>query len=394
MVQSSIKKKLTIIHSTSIWLPQTMTWLYNQVRSLPEEIESHIVCEVTQNIDQFSLPNIHCLSNAGKWRYYWDYMMRKFHLRRHLGFQVYIAKQKHADIVHSHFGNQGWLDLGVAKKAGLKHIVTFYGLDVNYLPQLDSRWYERYSELFKQVDRVLCEGPYMAQCVFDLGCPEQKVRVHHLGVNVDEIPFRPRVFSPGEHLRILIAALFREKKGIPYALEALGRLQHEIPIEITLIGDASREPRSQAEKQKILATIEKYKLKDKIRMLGYQPHTILLEEAYRHHVFLSPSVTTSDGDTEGGAPVTIIEMLATGMPVVSTKHCDIPGIIKHGITGLLAEERDVDGLVRHLKWLIDHPEQWHDMVRAGRMHVEAEFNARVQGERLAAIYKELIVEKL
>lgn len=284
--------------------------------------------------------------------------------------------------------------MGVAKKAGLKHIVTFYGLDVNYLPKLNHRWYERYNAMFKQVDRILCEGPYMAQCVIDLGCPEQKVRVHHLGINVDEIlfrprMFRPRMFRPGGPLRVLIASSFREKKGIPYGIEALGRLQHDIPVEITLIGDASSEPRSQAEKQKILATIEKYKLRDKIRMLGYQPHTVLFEEAYNHHVFLSPSVTASDGDTEGGAPVTIIEMLATGMPVVSTKHCDIPGIIKHGITGLLAEERDVDGLVRHLKWLIDHPEQWHDMAESGRRHVEAEFNARVQGERLAAIYKEL-----
>ena len=111
-------------------------------------------------------------------------------------------------------------------------------------------------------------------------------------------------------LRVLIAGSFREKKGIPYALEALGRLQQEIPLEITIIGDASE--RGEAEKLQILDTIKTHNLWPKTRMLGYQPHAILLEEAYRHHIFLSPSVTASDGDTEGGLPVSIIEMAATG----------------------------------------------------------------------------------
>ncbi len=70
--------------------------------------------------------------------------------------------------------------------------------------------------------------------------------------------------------------------------------------------------------------------------MGYQPHSTLFAEAYRHHIFLSPSVTASTGDTEGGAPVSLIEMAATGMLIVSTTHCDIPEVIKHGVTGLLA----------------------------------------------------------
>ncbi len=52
----------------------------------------------------------------------------------------------------------------------------------------------------------------------------------------------------------------------------------------------------------------------------------------RHHLFLSPSVTAPDGDSEGGAPVSIIEAAATGMPVVSTTHCDIPQAVDDGVT--------------------------------------------------------------
>jgi colanic acid/amylovoran biosynthesis glycosyltransferase len=82
-------------------------------------------------------------------------------------------------------------------------------------------------------------------------------------------------------------------------------------------------------------------------------------------------------------------MSASGMMIVSTTHCDIPGVILDGTTGLLAPERDTDALVAHLRWLIANRDRWHDMQTAGRRHIEAEFNAEVQGQRLGAIYKEL-----
>lgn len=268
---------LTVVHSFPIWLDQTMTWLYNQVYYLPNEVESHIVCETTENLAQFWLPNIHSLAEAPCWRYYWDLGLRKLRIRRHIGFLVEQTKLYHAQVLHSHFGNIGWANLEAVKQAGLKHVVTFYGLDVNYLPKQDPSWHNRYQSLFAQIDCVLCEGTHMAKCVIALGCQEDKVRVHHLGVRVNEIAFKPRVWSSGEPLRVLIAASFREKKGIPYALEALGRIQHDVPLEITIIGDASTEARSQAEKQKILVTIEKYNHQSKVRLLGYQSHSVLFK---------------------------------------------------------------------------------------------------------------------
>ena len=382
---------MKVVHSFPIWLPQTQTWMYNQVRYLPGWVENHIVCEATENLDQFWLPNIHNLSEAPQWRYYWDLWLRKLGVRNHLGYLVKQAKTFHAQILHSHFGNVGWGDIKAAKRAKLKHIVTFYGFDINYLVRSDLLWCGRYQDLFKYVDRILCEGPHMASCIEALGCPKEKIQVHHLGIGLDEIEFKPRVWNHGEHLRILIASSFQEKKGIPYALEALGRIQHDFRLEITIIGDAKNETRSQIEKNKILDLIKRYNLKEKTRMLGYQPVSRLFEEAYKHHIFLSPSVTAEDGDTEGGVPVSIIEMAATGMPVISTIHCDIPEVIHDRETGLLVQERDVEGLVASLRWLIEHEDQWFAMTERGRKHIEAEYNGKKQGERLANIYKKLVV---
>jgi colanic acid/amylovoran biosynthesis glycosyltransferase len=290
--------------------------------------------------------------------------------------------------MHSHFGNIGWADQGAVEKLGIRHVTTFYGLDVNRLPVSDARWRARYVELFGSVDRVLCEGPHMARCLLDLGCPEEKITVQHLGVNLSEIDFAPRNWAPGEPLRVLIAATFREKKGIPYAIEALGALRNEVDLEITIIGDATTEARSLEEKGRILETLAQCGLQERTRLLGFRPHRELLEQAYRHHIFLSPSVTASDGDTEGGAPVTIIELAASGMPIVSTRHCDIPNVLPKEMP--LAEERDVDGLVRILRSWIGSAGGWEPQLLEARRHVERNFDSRIQGQRLGEIYSQTI----
>lgn len=378
-----------VIHSFPTWLPQTQTWMYHQVRYLPETIENHVLCETTENLEQFWLPNIHSLSEAPRCRYYTDKILRKLAVRRHFGFDVQIQKNCNADILHSHFGNIGWRNIPAVQRAQTKHMVTFYGWDVNHLPRIDPKWYNRYGALFENVECVLCEGRHMAGCVVKLGCPEEKVTVHHLGVPVDDIAYRPRKWDGDEPFRVLIAASFREKKGIPCAFEALGEIQHHVPLEVTVVGDANNELRSQREKRKILAVIEKYHLQSKVRLRGYQPYSILMKEAYRHHVFLSPSITADDGDTEGGAPVTLIEMAASGMPIVSTKHCDIPEVIKDGVSGLLVEERDTGGLVRQLLWLIRNPDCWKDMLDAGRKHIESEYDVHKQCLKLSRMYQNI-----
>jgi colanic acid/amylovoran biosynthesis glycosyltransferase len=227
----------------------------------------------------------------------------------------------------------------------------------------------------------------MAKCIINLGCSPDKVKVQHLGINLQHIKFKPRYWQPGEPLKVLIAASFREKKGIPYAIEALMLLTKEVSVELTIIGDAGPSPKEQREKQNILGTIVRANFFNNVRLLGYQSHETLFHEAYQHHIFISPSVTASDGDTEGGAPVTLIEMAASGMPIVSTRHCDIPEIIQHGMTGLLADERDVKGLADQLNWLIEHTDKWNEMLVNARQHVESEYDLHKQGTKLRDWYK-------
>jgi colanic acid/amylovoran biosynthesis glycosyltransferase len=381
---------ITVLHSMPTWLPQTMTWLYNQIVAMPATIENHIVCKTTANLDQFPAPHLHLATAAPPLQQWWDKGLRRLQLRDYFGYTVAVAQRTRAQVLHSHFGHRAWENLGTARRAHLKHVVTFYGYDVNQLPQEAPIWRTRYAHLFAAADQFLCEGPFMAAALVNLGCPPAKVRVHHLGVMVDEIAYRPRLWQPGTPLKVLIVATFTEKKGIPDALAALGQLHRETPLQVTIIGDATDHPLLQAEKTRILRTIAEAGLTDVVTLRGFQPYSTVLDAAYDHHLFLSPSVTAANGDTEGGAPVTLIDMAATGMPIVSTRHCDIPEVVLPDKTGWLAAEHDVAGLVEQLRWLVNHPTGWRPFLDAGRRRIEDEFNAVTQGQRLSEIYRMIL----
>jgi colanic acid/amylovoran biosynthesis glycosyltransferase len=365
--------------------------MHSQVHELQNlGVDVHVACEKTLNLDQFMVKNLHVLANESIWNQLWDRSIRRMRLRNHLAYTSRIGREIGADIIHSHFGNIGWANIEAAEVIGARHVVTFYGQDVNQLPTTHPIWRHRYRRLFQRADLFLCEGSHMANSLVHLGCPMSKIRVQHLGVDIDGIPFRPRIWRPGEPLRILIAASFREKKGIPYALEAIGMLDSSLEIELTIIGDAGSQKKCQLEKAKILKALSTAKLQDRTRFLGYQSHKILMREAYNNHLFIQPSLTASDGDTEGGAPVSIIEMMATGMPIVSTWHCDIPEVVGEAYRPFLAQERDAHGLSIGISELLGRWREWCDMTEMARKHVEKEYHRLRQAERLMDHYRQIV----
>lgn len=387
-----MSSKLRVLHSLPTWLPNTSPWLYNQVRFLPRDrIDPTIVAGQRGAEGVFSLGIESYLEDQFRLRQLTERALRNFGMVRQYPFFHQIARKLRPHILHSHWGDHGWRDAGIARGLNIPHVVTFYGKDVGYLPKQDPAWRARYREMFDNAALVTCEGPFMAERIIELGCPRSKVHTQRLGVVVKDIHFETRKRAEGAPLRILMAASFREKKGLPYALDAIGLARDAIgPVEVTIIGDASADPRSLPEKQAILASIEQHNLRPNVTMLGYQPYQRLMEEAYRHHIFMSPSVTARDGDTEGGAPIALIDMAATGILILSSTHCDIPQSIVHDETGLLAPERDSAALAALLRRLVAEPDIWDRLSKAGRHRVETMFDAETQSRALAERYEGLV----
>ncbi|MFB6372327.1 MAG: glycosyltransferase, partial [Bradymonadaceae bacterium] len=184
---------LGVLQSCHTWLPTTQHWLATQVFSLPDSIRTAIACRDAQNLDQFHHARLHVRDERefGPRPISWaldqlqslepaGYVLREWGRRRWADFRAELADREGAEVIHSHFGNTGWLDRPVARRADLAHVVSCYGFDISYLPRDKPHWRDRLQTLFQDVDRVLCEGPHFADQIAEFGCPRDKIEVHHL----------------------------------------------------------------------------------------------------------------------------------------------------------------------------------------------------------------------
>jgi len=268
-----------------------------------------------------------------------------------------------ARVLHAHFGSTGVRALDTRRRTGLPLITTFYGRDLSADARTDE-WREGTRQLFEEGDRFLVEGPYMRERLVETGCPTEKAHVQRIAIEIGRYPFRLRPpKAPSDPVHIFFCASFREKKGLAFALEAVARAHEEFPeIEFRIGGDGEL-------RDTVETDLERLRMRPWTRTLGFLSHSRMLDEMNRADLFIQPSVTAADGDSEGGAPTTILEAQACGLPVVASEHADIPNVVVPDRSALLAPERDVDALLDHLRSLLKEQDRWAAMGIAGREHV-------------------------
>lgn len=131
-------------------------------------------------------------------------------------------------------------------------------------------------------------------------------------------------------------------------------------------------------------------MEERVLLLGALPYHAYGEEADKAHILLAPSVTAANGDSEGGAPTVLLEMQARGLPILSTRHADIPEVVVDNVSGYLVPERDIEALSAKLVHLLAHPEQWDGIGEAGRAHVERQHDIVRLARELEGKYDALI----
>jgi len=125
-------------------------------------------------------------------------------------------------------------------------------------------------------------------------------------------------------------------------------------------------------------------LSDFVHLLGRRTHDEVIKLYQSAHIYVQHSVTAPDGDEEG-LPVSITEALAAGLPVVSTRHSGIPEAVVDGISGVLVDEKDIQGMADAMVALARNPAQWDRFGKAGRKLLETEFSVSVVQDKLKAL---------
>ena len=285
----------------------------------------------------------------------------------------------HFDIVQCHFGALG-LKAALLRDVGAmkgKIVTAFHGEDITNYPRRFPG--SIYAPLFAQGDLFLPISARWNDQLVALGCAADRIRVHRMGVDL-------RLFAPRENrvanptTRLLSVARLVEKKGIADAIRAVARVRS--PVEYIVVGDGPLRP-------DLEALVRTCNVGDRVRFTGPLPRTKVAELLASSDVLLAPSVTAADGDIEG-MPVSIMEAMAVGIPVVSTRHSAIDELVTDGVSGYLVPEHAVAALADRIDELAASPARRIEMGAMGREAIVREFDAAKLTDRLESLYESLL----
>ena len=283
------------------------------------------------------------------------------------------------DIIHCHFGPQGQL-AALLKDTGVitgKLITTFHGYDITV--HVEKKGMNVYEHLFKNGDMFMPISDRWREKLILLGCDEDKIVLHRMGVDTKKFFFTPRKLKECGTVPLLTVARLVEKKGVEYGIQAVAKSLRTYPnIQYKIAGDGPL-------LNELRQLIKKLGVEDNIKLVGWKTQEEILGMMEEANILVTPSVTSSDGDQEG-IPVVLMEALAQGLLVLSTQHSGIPELISDNKFGFLVPERDVDALSEKLNHLIENHTQWAEMGKSGRQHIENEFNVSLLNKLLEEHY--------
>lgn len=268
------------------------------------------------------------------------------------------------DHVHNHIGDQsGTVTMLAARLAGIGYSITFHGWPVFF----DAK-YSRIKEKvlgarFTRSISYFCRSQLM---MFSGSDDSNAFKVVHCGLSIEKYGYRP----PDEQIKQLFcAARLSPEKGFSFLFHALKLLLddgHE--LELRLAGDGPSKAQL-----KILA--DKLGISDRIHFLGYLGEEEIIRELQAADLFILPSFVE-------GLPVSAMEAMAIGVPVIATNIAGTSELIEDGKTGLLVRPSDSKALADAI---IEMMENYSFRVRAaelGRKKVIDEFDIEKETAKL------------
>lgn len=208
----------------------------------------------------------------------------------------------------------------------------------------------------------------------DPGIP---IHVIHHGTDLER--FHPDRRQPERGLIVSVGRLV-PKKGFPYLLRALDLLVRAgCDVRCELYGGGER-------RGELEAMADALGLGDRLTFHGARPLDEIAAAYARATLFVLAPVVLADGDRDG-IPNVLVEAMASGAPVVSTRISGIPELIEDGIDGMLVEPEDPEALATAMRRLLDDGELAARLAASGRRKVERDFdlvaNSRLVSQLLA-----------
>jgi glycosyltransferase involved in cell wall biosynthesis len=166
-----------------------------------------------------------------------------------------------------------------------------------------------------------------------------------------------------------------EKKGLPLLIEASALLRDRgVDLRVWIVGKGRARPQLEA-------LIRGLKLKGVVELVGPQNQGEVRERYRAAHLYVLPCVVGADGNRDG-LPVSIVEALACGLPVISTPVTGIPEAVRHRENGLLVPPGDPRALAAAIEELHRDPLLYARLRENARPSVAASFDLRETAREL------------
>lgn len=383
----------TVAHVARAFLAPTETFIGNQIATL-ERYRPVVLCHHRLPNSSYFFPSTYDvevllpppLGMIDRWCYRFARRLPDWSAQA-------IARQatlEGARLLHFHYLVDARFFLALKRLTDLPCVVSAYGYDVSSFPRWRWGYGRRFLQpIFGELDLFLAMSEDMRRDLIRIGCPEEKIICHYYGTDTDRFAFPGRRYEDREVVNVLMCGTLEPKKAQDRVLQALHRwasgADPRHAFRVTFMGDGPLRPRLES-------LVREYGWQGRVRFLGHVPYGSerLIEEYRRADIFALPSVTI-DGDKEG-IPGTVVEALASGLPVVATFHAGIPEMITTEVDGLLVEEPDLEGLARALGRLIEDRALRERLGRAAVRTAVSRGRLQSRTPELERIYDRLIGE--
>ncbi len=371
------------------FLKREMRHIHRQVSGL-REVDTFVVTRSRENREDYPFDDVEILPRPRIFfllRFYKKYLAGEEALfyRGESRQLAALFARRNPDLLHVYFGHTGVHLLPFLRTWATPSLVSFHGMDI--MPRTEEPGYlDRLRELLQVLPMVLARSESLAARLVGLGCDPAKIRINRTGIPLETYPFVERSVPSDGAWHFIQASRLIEKKGLNNTLEAFAVFEKSHPgSRLTIAGDGPLlEPLRQ-----LAAGLG---IGGKVTFAGFQSQEELARLYASAHVFIHPSRVTQKQDQEG-VPNSMLEAMATGLPVVATQHGGIPEAVTDGQDGLLTPENDSAALAGSLERMTSAPDRFRAFGVQAAQSVREKYEHSAAIRSLEGFYRELIDQK-
>lgn len=298
-----------------------------------------------------------------------------------------VALSQGLDLLHVHYAiphaTSAWIAKEMLREQGrpLPVVTTLHGTDITIVGQDHS--YQAITKFsIERSDRITAVSQWLKdETIRTFGCGNCRVDV--VPNFVDPVVFDRHRYERdglhqelgGGHKVLMHISNFRPVKRLRDVVRIFDRVRREVPSVLVMVGDGPDRGAAEDEARAL-------GIANQVRFLGKIDAVAPLLAAADLYVF--PSETESFG-------LSALEALASGVPVVASRVGGVADVVRHGVTGALAELGDVDGMARAAVELLQ-PARWARASEAAAADARARFATADVVARYEAIYEEALAD--